>query len=1219
MTKFKRELALAAAAVMAAGAMTCGAAEEGAKTKGETPKPKAYLVADAHLDTQWNWDIQTTIGQYVWNTINQNLALLERYPEYVFNFEGGVKYAWMKEYFPREYELMKKYIAEDRWHICGSSWDATDALVPSVESALRNIMLGQNLYRQEFGVESTDIFLPDCFGFGWTLPTIANHCGLIGFSSQKLGWRHNNFHGNSRYPFNVGLWQGIDGSRVMMAHGYGYGHRWDYEDLTVSPLIKEHLAESPVNVVYNYYGTGDIGGSPSLTSVDAVERAVNKKDGDIEIISAQSDRMYKDYLPYESHPELPVYDGELLMDVHGTGCYTSQAAMKRYNRQNEQLGDAAERVSVMAELLGTADYPSGKITDAWKRFIFHQFHDDLTGTSIPRAYEFSWNDELLSLKDFADVTTHGVSAVASRMDTRAKGTPVVLYNPLGFEVSTLVEVSVPAKARPAKATVINDRGETAEAQVIGYADGKATLLVDAEKLPANGMAVYDVRLSGKGKAPAETEANALENSRYRITFDPNGDITSLYDKTAGKEMVKEGKAIRLAMFTENESFPWPAWEILKKTIDGTPESITGDVKMTLVADGPLRKTLKVSKRHGDSQFDQYISLSEGPLSHRVDFYNEIDWKSMNSLLKAEFPMAYSNPEATYDLGLGTVRRGNNTENAYEVYAQQWADLTGSDNSYGVTVMNDCKYGWDKPDDSTLRLTLLHTPKTKDGYKYQDHQDLGHHTFTYSIVGHDGALDQAAAGRDAEVLNQQVKAFVVAPHKGDLGRSYSLASIDNPNLAIKALKKAEASDEYVVRVYDTAGNGTQKGQIAFAFPIEEAVAADGTEKTIGKATFLGNNLNVEVTPNSIRTYKVKLRKDPKAAEKEMLQLPLAYNKKCMSWNEFRGEANFNSGYSYAAEMIPSEIKWGDVAFALNGKELYDGMECRGDTLRLPAGHRFNRVYLLASAATEEGAIDCDVRAGKQTTHLTVPSYTGFIGQWGHDEHTKGYLEPATVAYTGTHRHSAEGDVPYEFTYLFSFPVDIPAKATEVILPNEPGVVLFAATAVREDLPQAEAAAPLFRTNNVCDTPERISADEAAAQSANLLSEKNIIGWSGFVNDGEHPRKMVDGDENTKWCDTGAIPCHVDFDLGEKTEINSWRVVNAATENMAYVTATCLLQGRDNPGEEWRTLDSFTGNKRNVVSKKLAKPESVRYVRLNVIQPVQSPDGRNARIYEFGVYK
>ena len=189
------------------------------KQINDSIKPRVYLVSNAHLDTQWNWDIQTTIKEYVWNTINQNLFLLKKYPNYIFNFEGGVKYAWMKEYYPLQYEELKKYVKSGRWHISGSSWDATDALIPSVESEIRNIMYGQDFYRQEFGLESTDIFLPDCFGFGWTLPTVAAHCGLIGFSSQKLQWRHNPFNGDSKIPFPICLWKGIDGATILIAHG----------------------------------------------------------------------------------------------------------------------------------------------------------------------------------------------------------------------------------------------------------------------------------------------------------------------------------------------------------------------------------------------------------------------------------------------------------------------------------------------------------------------------------------------------------------------------------------------------------------------------------------------------------------------------------------------------------------------------------------------------------------------------------------------------------------------------------------------------------------------------------------------------------------------------------------------------------------------------------------------------------------------------------------
>ena len=201
---------------------------------------RAYLVSNAHFDSQWNWDVQRSIREYIPKTLDQNLFLLGTYPDYVFNFEGGIKYQWMKEYYPHQYELIKRYIREGRWHVTGSTWDATDPNIPSAESFTRNILYGQHFYRREFGVEGTDIFLPDCFGFGWTLPTIAAHSGLIGFSTQKLMWRHRPFHGTSKIPFEIGLWQGVDGSRIMaVMDAHNYTTKWRYEDLSHSKYLQD--------------------------------------------------------------------------------------------------------------------------------------------------------------------------------------------------------------------------------------------------------------------------------------------------------------------------------------------------------------------------------------------------------------------------------------------------------------------------------------------------------------------------------------------------------------------------------------------------------------------------------------------------------------------------------------------------------------------------------------------------------------------------------------------------------------------------------------------------------------------------------------------------------------------------------------------------------------------------------------------------------------------
>ena len=537
-----------------------------------TPKGKVYMVADAHLDTQWNWDVQTTINDYVSKTIRQNLYLLGKYPNYIFNFEGAVKYAWMKEYYPQEYELVKKYIANGRWHLAGSSWDANETVICSPESWLRNILLGQTFYRQEFQKEGIDVFLPDCFGFGYDMPTLMAHCGLIGFSSQKLGWRTNAFYpGGKKYPFPVGLWEGIDGSKVMMVHGYGYGQRFKDEDLTSNKMLLKEMSESSTGTLYRYYGTGDTGGSPDINSVRAVERSL-KGNGPLQIVSTTSDQIYKDYLPYSAHPELPLVKGEMTMDVHGSGCYTSQAAMKLYNRQNERLGDAAERAAVTAELLGQKAYPQKEMTTNWRRMIWNQFHDDLPGTCIPRAYEFAWNDELISLNRFGHVLESSVDGIQRLMDTNVGGQPVVVYNTESVPTDGIASILLPKGAAWSV--------DKTASQVVTSADGQRRLLFNAQ-VPATGAAVYSLKAKGaKASKPAQKSTNSIENAVYKLTVNQDGDIASIVDKRNGRELVAPGKSFGLVCFTDCKSYAWPAWEILKATIDQEPVKVT-----SIVADG----------------------------------------------------------------------------------------------------------------------------------------------------------------------------------------------------------------------------------------------------------------------------------------------------------------------------------------------------------------------------------------------------------------------------------------------------------------------------------------------------------------------------------------------------------------------------------------------------------------------------------------------------------
>lgn len=1184
-------------------------------------KPQAYMVSNAHFDSQWNWDVKTSIREYIPKTLRTNLMLLKKYPNYVFNFEGGIKYQWMKEYYPNEYSLIKPFVRNGRWHIAGASWDATDPNIPSPESFIRNIMYGQHFYRNEFGVLSTDIFLPDCFGFGWTLPTIANHCGLIGFSTQKLQWRTHPFYGNSKIPFEIGLWQGVDGKRIMLvADAHNYTSRFkEGEDLSNSKSLLKSIENTGIGAVYHYYGTGDTGGSPTLESVRAVQRGVNAN-GAINIISATSDSLFRAYLPFDKHPELKVFDGELLMDVHGTGCYTSQAAMKWFNRRNEQLAMAAEGAAATASWLGAFAYPTEELAEAWKRFIWHQFHDDLTGTSIPQTYEFSWNDELLSMSLFANTLSTAVGGVSRALDTQVSGTPLVLFNPSAFAVSDIVELTIDAPKPIRQATVTDHNGKRVAAQVLDCEGGKARVLV-AAKLPALGYAVYNLRTSSGKATDVKKPANAIENSVYSLTLDENGDICSIIDKRTNRQLVANGKAFRLALFTPNMSNSWPAWEIMRSTmeVEGKP---LGKAEITLCEDGACRKTLKVTRTFGaaDSHITQYISLNEGALADRIDIRTELDWKETNSLLKAEFPMSVANAKATYDLGIGVVQRGNNTDQAYEVPAQQWADLTMPDGSYGVAVMNNGKYGWDKPSDNTLRLTLMHTPGSKQVAHYQSRQDQGVHHFTYSIVAHQGDYTAARIVEKAEVLNQGVKAFVAPKHHGALGRCYSFASGSNDNVLLKSLKKAEdGSGCFVLRFVETSGKATQ--QQVFTFPAE-VISADevnGIEDRIGTVAHNGKSISFDITPFGIRTFKVKLASPAVAlTAPAQAQLPLPYTHRATTYNAFTREGNFDGrGNSFAAELWKEQVSHRGINFTLAAADTLNAVKCAGQTINIPAGYA--NAYLLAASTNRDASGLITFADGKSNQlaeqTVAVPCYSGFFGQWGQHNFSKAFIRDADVAYVGTHRHNViNGDLFYDFSYIYMIKLAIPAGATAIKLPENSGIAVFAITLANDANNTLSEACDVMKAYLPVKT-----IDEGAALRKNLLLNRPCIEKSGEVNGRECAPLAVDGMSDTKWCDnaTDQRTKFVAFDLGATTRLKGWCVTHATLENTNYTTKEFCLQVKTNEADQWRTVDSVNDNTEMQTDRLLAEPVDARYVRLYITKPDQS-EGFAARIYEFEVY-
>ena len=385
----------------------CGLALMGTSAIAQAPPavdlskaPTLYLIGYSHLDTEWCWSYPQVIREYLPNTLHDNFKLFEKYPDYTFNWTGSNRYRLMKEYYPADYAKLKKYVAAGRWFPAGSNVEEGDVDIPSEESVIRQILYGNQFFRREFGIASNEFMVPDYFGFPASLPSILVHCGLLGFNTQKLTW------GSAiGIPFNVGVWEGTDGQSVVAAlnpGAYGQGVPGDLShDQGWIDRVNDNGKKSGVFTDFRYYGIGDRGGAPSDDDVRRMEESVHGG-GPLHVLPSTTAQMFSDITPAQK-AALPHYKGDILLTQHSTGSLSSEAVMKRWNRKNEILADAAERASVAADWLGAAPYDQSRLHDAWLRFLPGQFHDIMAGTALPAAYEFAWNDQLIAMNEFAGV------------------------------------------------------------------------------------------------------------------------------------------------------------------------------------------------------------------------------------------------------------------------------------------------------------------------------------------------------------------------------------------------------------------------------------------------------------------------------------------------------------------------------------------------------------------------------------------------------------------------------------------------------------------------------------------------------------------------------------------------------------------------------------------------------------------------------------------------
>jgi alpha-mannosidase len=920
-----------------------------------------YVVNYSHLDTQWRWTYPTTINLFLPNTLLENLDYVRRIPDYVFNWTGANRYQMIKEYYPTAYDGLRQWVGQGHWFTAGNQWEECDVLVPSSESIIRQILLGGRYFWEEFGTRSQEFMLPDSFGFPASLPSLLAHTGLRGFSTQKLTWRS-----AAGIPFHIGKWQGVDGRGVIAAldaGNYGAMHRDDLHtsNYWVSRLDGNGKAGG-LKVDYLYNGTGDVGGAPHRASMNTLEAAM-KGQGPVKVVAGPSDLMFR-HISDAQTTSLPVHTGDLLLTQHSAGSLSSQGFIKRLNRMNELMADAAERASVAADVLGACPYPSSQLRQAWQRTLGGQFHDIIAGTSIPKAYEYSWNDEFVALGEFAYALSDAVAGIARGLDTRVTGVPIVIYNPLSVQRTDLVEAALPAElAKAAQVTAFDEHGRPLPTQLTEAPEGTRHVLFLAT-VPALGFVVYSLR---QAVAPASVDTlkigdNHLSNARYRVALNADGDIASLRDLQAQRELLSA--PIRLAFLTEQPS-DFPAWNM--DWVDrkrGPRGYVSGKPTFRAVEAGPVRVALQVERQSEGSRFVQTIRLATGPSGERVEFLDRIDWKSSECSLKASFPLSVSNPRATYSWDLGTIERGNNNPRQYEVPTHAWLDLTDSKGDYGVTLLTHAKYGSDKPADNMLRLTLLFTPAAPEYFREQRFQDWGRHDIAYALVGHAGNWRTGKSQWQARRFEQPLRAFAVSKHAGHLGKSYSLLHLSSDQVAIQAIKRAEDGQNIVVRLQELNGQEARV-RLSATDAIARPREITGVEDLIAPLPLDGDSLRLDFLPNQIRSVGLQLVAQRRVAAPTSVPVTLKYDVDAMSFNNDRADGSVDGeARSYPAELLADKLQVGGVGYDLGSRAngSANAMVSDGQVIALPPG--YTRVYLLA--ASVRGASEPVLRIGTESS-------------------------------------------------------------------------------------------------------------------------------------------------------------------------------------------------------------------------------------------------------------
>lgn len=794
----------------------------------------ATCIGHTHIDVAWWWTVAQT-REKVCRSFATVLKLMDEYPHYRFMSSQPQLYAFLKERHPELYARIRQRVAEGRWEPEGGMWVEADCNLTSGESLVRQFIHGKRFFKDEFGVDCRILWLPDVFGYSGALPQIMKQCGIQYFMTTKLAWNQFN-----KMPYDTFRWRGIDGTEILthLITTLGVGQPVKNFFTTYNGMLhpdaliggwQRYQQKEINNDILVSYGYGDGGGGPTRAMLENSDRMEKGVTGLPRVRQAFA-RTYFDELNarVQGSKRLPVWEGELYFEYH-RGTYTSMARNKRSNRKAELHMMDLELLSVLAQ--DRLPYPAQEMDGMWKTILLNQFHDILPGSSIHEVYEVTKREYEALERQISALRGERLAALAASSDA------VTVFNTKGFASDEAV-----CLGQLDAAALVDADG--ARYPVQQTAEGAVAFL---PALPAKGWRAYSVSNQPEPCAApfALADDHHLETPYYTVELDENGLLSRLYDKENRREVLRPGQRGNLMRMYEDKPIYYDNWDIdiyyTEKYWDVTELT---SLRWTDV--GAVSATLELERCVSSSLIRQKIRFYAN--SRRIDFETYVDWHEHQHLLKVHFPVDVHTDEATFEIQFGNLKRKVHTNTSWDVArfescGQKWMDL--SEGHYGVSLLNDCKYGHSVKD-GCIGLTLI-----KSGIEPNPTTDQEEHFFTYALYPHAEGWQQAGTVREAYRLNQPA----LSVRGGQAGTEYSLASVQPANVILETVKQAEDGDGVIVRLYETE-NARTEACLTWNRPIASVEECNCIEEKQADAAFDSARILFVIKPYEIKTFRIR---------------------------------------------------------------------------------------------------------------------------------------------------------------------------------------------------------------------------------------------------------------------------------------------------------------------------------------------------------------------------